>query len=354
MNIPDLPKKLPKNPKEALKDLYAQGRGFTTLTYDQIFKRLLLDCPEFLTLLLDTLLPLPPGSITGIEYRPTEIPALGEDKSYWLDMLVKIKLSPPHAGPSSHLINIEMYHSSSLLTVPTFTSYATALYGGQTQQGPDYQFRRIKRLMKTAMYGSQAQQGPEELYADVTNVYSLAIVRQKLAYFSSSNSYHHYNLLTGSSVGPSPDAGELPGLPGPQYSIIELGKFTKSYDELATTADKLFYFMKNIDKMTMPLEQAEQYLNDGGPMSVAVAHIIKYSQEEMLKRAASKLEQEKAKLSRYLDYAKDMGETQGEAKTKLSIARKLLTTGFDHTQIAELTELSLEKIEVLAREQTRN
>ena len=81
-------------------------------------------------------------------------------------------------------------------------------------------------------------------------------------------------------------------------------------------------------------------------MSAAVTQMIKYSQEEEFRIATHEIEEEKSHLPEYLEYA----EAEGEAKTKLSFARKLLAHGFAHAQIAELTELSLEKIEQLNQE----
>ena len=287
-----------------------------------------MNCNNFLVLLLKTTLPLPPGRITKLQHLNTQLYPiyLGQGKVFHLDLLLRIDLSSPDGEPSSHLVNIEMHHCTSLFTVPKFTSYSSALYG------------------------SQILKGPEENYAKGTNVYSLVIVRQNLAYYRGSKSYHHIDLRTGSCRAQPPRASYLPGLLGPQYAIIELGKFIKPYDELTTTADKLFYFMKNTDKLTMPLEQVEAYLNDGGPMSVAVTHMIKYSQDEELQRAALKLEY-KAQHAQYLDQikaegkvegraeGKAEGKVEGKAETQLSLAHKLLADGFDHTKIAELTGL---------------
>ena len=77
------------------------------------------------------------------------------------------------------------------------------------------------------------------------------IVKDKLSYFQAIESYHHTHTY---SVKTPPESKIC--MPGVQYTIVELGKFTKKrYADLKTQLEKIYCFLQNVDKPSMPYEE---------------------------------------------------------------------------------------------------
>ena len=319
-----------------------QSDGFVPATHDHVFKRLAVDCPNFLILFITKILDLPPGStIIRLKHENTEmVPMDFKFKIYRADVLVRIQIASDNPQLNgSHLVNIEANRSSPAYTINKITSYASRIFG------------------------EQVLRGPQEGYSAVKNVYSIVIVKNKLSYFKDLNSYHHTHTY-GVKTHPDLDLS----MPGVQYTIVELGKLKTPYAELKTLKEKIYDFLQNVDKLKMPRREAESYYENGGPMSDAMFKMAQYSQAAEYKKFVEERERERADRNRAVAEAaaeaieeaalraeaigrgegRKEGKAEGKAEARMKIAQKLLSQGFEYHKVAEMTDMSLDDIKEIS------
>lgn len=136
--------------------------------------------------------------------------------------------------------------------------------------------------------------------------------------------------------------------------IIDLVRFNKELDEVVTDLDKWLYFMKNSDKLDEIPEIFKQ--DELFTAAFEAARYVNLTEEEMLKYDRARDNEvvyediiETAKI-RERERALEEGLEQGIEQGKLETARKLLAMRFDIDLIMEITELSRETIEDLAKQ----
>ena len=304
-----------------LEELHDKGDGLVTFTLDPMFKKACYVSNVFLIHLLHKGLQLPPDSvITDARFEsPDVIPHNLNQKAYKLDMLVRFKLNLGSGKITMNLVNIEIYHSRNSYIIKKFTSYAVRLFDSQVLKGSD------------ARYG------------DIKDVYSLVIIKDKLPFFKATKLYHHHHNY---GVQGDPDSGI--SLPGPKYSIIELGKLEGGFHEMTTEAKKLWYFIKYSDNVNMSLEEAKAILIQGGPVAEAqkiqIAESLSEENRKMLEYVVRERAHRVAWGQERFAKGEAEGEVRGEVKAQIKFAQKLAQQGFASDKIAELTGLSVDEV----------
>ncbi len=138
--------------------------------------------------------------------------------------------------------------------------------------------------------------------------------------------------------------------------FVELPKFTKSEDDLATMRDKWIYFIKHAGELDfIPRSFTEAHLVDAFEMA-NTAGLSEEELEAQFKRRDFILLQkgslEKAKQdgrAEGLQEGMKKGGEEGITAEKISIAHKSLQQGLDVPLIASITGLSLQEIDQLKK-----
>ena len=190
----------------------------------------------------------------------------------------------------THLVNIEAYHSINSLAVQKVTVYGSRVFN------------------------HQAIKGSVKGYGKVKNVYSLVISKHKIKHFNATPLHLHSYGTRGYD---EPDIQ----LPGVHYCFLELAKFLKIFAELQTDAEKLFYLVKKVDKMLLPLKEAIVYIENGGVMAEALDSMVNYELSQEYKDMIAYIECEKALRVSHLEKiaasAKHEGKMEGKLESRL-------------------------------------
>ena len=137
--------------------------------------------------------------------------------------------------------------------------------------------------------------------------------------------------------------------------FAEMANFSKAAEDCVTEVDKMLYLLKNIGKlMDQPgWLQHEVYTRIFDACEIAgfdEDKLIKYD-KDMYDERRLKSEMNTAKRIGYEDGHKEGradGLAKGRAEGKAEVALRMLDSGMDISQIAQLTELSIEEVSVLA------
>ncbi len=120
--------------------------------------------------------------------------------------------------------------------------------------------------------------------------------------------------------------------------IVELPKFTKKLDQLENILEKWAYFMKNAEHLqSAPASFKEKELTDA--FNILAQSNWPKPELESYDRYLDNIRSEMNQL--------ETAEAKGLEKVKIQIAIKLLKNGTDINTIADLTDLSIEKINSL-------
>ena len=126
-----------------------------------------------------------------------------------------------------------------------------------------------------------------------------------------------------------------------KYIYLEMDKFKKSIEELATYYDKWLFILKNLHLLDeIPPELREKSFQK----LFNVAEIAKYNPKDRQTYENS------LKYYRDMENSLDLQYKTGRNEEKLEIAKKLLHLGCDNTFIINATGLSMEQIETLRKE----
>jgi predicted transposase/invertase (TIGR01784 family) len=123
---------------------------------------------------------------------------------------------------------------------------------------------------------------------------------------------------------------------------LEMPKFRKTEAELETTYDKWLYVLKHLPRLTdRPAKLQERVFSK----LLEAAEIGKFNREEMAEYENSLKHYRDMK--NVIDTARVDGRNEGRNEKAIEVARKALEKNLPLTDIAELTGLSEEEIEVL-------
>ena len=143
-----------------------------------------------------------------------------------------------------------------------------------------------------------------------------------------------------------------------EFNFVELKKFTKSEDELETTADKWLYFLKqaktldhvpiNTDSPTLQIayQIAEQHQWSRDELEIYEAQEMEANRRHNVEQTVWR-EGLKEGLEKGIAEGLEKGKLEGEKVKALEIAKNLLTTGLDIETIAKTTGLNHLEIENL-------
>ncbi len=130
------------------------------------------------------------------------------------------------------------------------------------------------------------------------------------------------------------------------FKYVEIAKFDKSENELATLYDKWLYVLKNLSRL------------DSRPAALKEKVFTKLFEEAAIARfTPSELHEYEDSLKAYrdvknsIDTALEMGREEGRAEGKsekaMQIAKRMLAAGMDIATVAKITDLPLGEIETL-------
>lgn len=128
------------------------------------------------------------------------------------------------------------------------------------------------------------------------------------------------------------------------FCYVEMPKFNKTMDQLATMQDKWLYVLKNIYSL---LEQPKELQDKVFTKFFKVARIAMFTPEERLAYMVSQkhywdnLNTIAYSFEKGEKAGKEAGIAEGEAKAKLEMAQKLLDMGLSKEMILEATGCSL-------------
>jgi predicted transposase/invertase (TIGR01784 family) len=126
------------------------------------------------------------------------------------------------------------------------------------------------------------------------------------------------------------------------FIYLEMPKFNKTLDELETRFDKWLYVLKNLNRLDRVPDRLRERIFE---KLFEVAEIARFTPEQMQSYEDSLKYYRDIKNS--LDTAREEGFLEGELKSKIEIARKMLLQNMDVHIIATVTGLSHEQIEQL-------
>ena len=137
--------------------------------------------------------------------------------------------------------------------------------------------------------------------------------------------------------------------------FAEMANFSKAAEDCVTEVDKMLYLLKNIGRMMDQPGwlQHEVYTRIFDACEIAgfdEDKLIKYD-KDMYDDRRLKSEMNTAKRIGYEDGHKEGradGLAEGRAEGKAEVALRMLDSGMDISQIAHLTELSIEEVSVIA------
>ena len=129
--------------------------------------------------------------------------------------------------------------------------------------------------------------------------------------------------------------------------LAEMANFSKAAEDCVTEVDKMLYLLKNIGRMMDQPGwlQHEVYTRIFDACEIAgfdEDKLIKYD-KDMYDERRLKSEMNTAKRIGYED-----GHKEGRAEGRAEVALRMLDSGMDISQIAQLTGLSIEEVSVLA------
>lgn len=125
-----------------------------------------------------------------------------------------------------------------------------------------------------------------------------------------------------------------------EFHFVELKKFHKRIEELATIADRWIYFLRNAENFQNIPENLQT------PELKEAFHILEKGNWQ---------EKDLELYDRYLDYIRsdagrfDAGVEEGQLKAKITIAQDMLLKNFDIEIVAQITKLSIEDIQALQK-----
>jgi predicted transposase/invertase (TIGR01784 family) len=126
-----------------------------------------------------------------------------------------------------------------------------------------------------------------------------------------------------------------------KYIYLEMDKFKKSIEELATYYDKWLFILKNLHLLDeIPPELREKSFQK----LFNVAEIAKYNPKDRQTYENS------LKYYRDMENSLDLQYKMGQKEKGIEIAKKAIQKGFDNDTIIDLTGLSIEQIEALRKE----
>lgn len=139
-----------------------------------------------------------------------------------------------------------------------------------------------------------------------------------------------------------------------QFIFLELARFNKSEDELETVYDKWMYLFKNMSKLkSRPVAFSEKDFD----RLFEIAEFVNFTPEQF--RDYQRSEKMIYDYKNTLDYARqqglvqgleqglEQGLKQGRYEERSTIAHRMLDSGFSHSQIVDMTGLTLEEVEQL-------
>ena len=126
------------------------------------------------------------------------------------------------------------------------------------------------------------------------------------------------------------------------FLYLEMPKFQKTEDELVTMFDKWMFALKNLSRL---LERPKALQDRIFTKLFEQAEIARYSLTE--RRQYEESRKDMWDYFSTMKTAVDKGRAEGRAEGILSIARKMKQRGKSISEIAEMTDLSLDEIEKL-------
>jgi predicted transposase/invertase (TIGR01784 family) len=123
------------------------------------------------------------------------------------------------------------------------------------------------------------------------------------------------------------------------FIYLEMPKFNKSVDELATRFDKWLYVLRNLNKLERVPDRLREQIFD---KLFEAAEIAKFTQEQV--RSYEDSLKYYRDLKNSLDTARGEGKIEGLIEGKLEVAKNLLLSGVSIDLIVKATGLSEEEI----------
>ncbi|MGZ8546508.1 MAG: Rpn family recombination-promoting nuclease/putative transposase [Sulfuricurvum sp.] len=136
-----------------------------------------------------------------------------------------------------------------------------------------------------------------------------------------------------------------------EFSFIELPKFTKDLESLATLLDKWIYFIKNAPDLVVIPEQYSSIQEFTEAFTIATQTTWDTKELEVYDYISLKEFDELNALRTAEKKGMEKGMEKGEQHAKIQIAKTLISQNFDTKAIALITGLSTEAIEDLKEEE---
>jgi predicted transposase/invertase (TIGR01784 family) len=135
-----------------------------------------------------------------------------------------------------------------------------------------------------------------------------------------------------------------------EFNFIELPKFNKTIDQLETSIDQWTFFIKNAENLTVIPESVKDEGLKEAYLEADQQNWTKQELEDYI-RASIKERDEIGRVEfaekKGKEKGKKIGEIIGEKKKANKIAKAMKDKGYSLNSIVELTELTIEEIEIL-------
>ena len=302
------------------------GKGFLlSLTRDPVFKMFFQKRLKFLKSLMQSFLPLPEGSVIedvyllNTEVSPEKTSQLRLDKSFILDLRVKLKRRINNVLQDTEIVNVEVQTTSQGHFMDRILAYSSRLYSQQLKEG--------------------------EAFKKLIPVYSLVFTTLNLNEFKAvKNEYCHICNIR--RVG-FPDVIMSRGM---CFVFVELSKFSCDMDKLFDKKSHWCYLLKNSNQMNQ--EEYLRFKDKGGIMAEAVKHLWTLSQDESIQEILMMKERDKKDQMAREEYVREeamekgmkRGIRKGRAEGMELVAQNMLKENFDISLISKMTGLSPDHI----------
>ena len=305
---------------------------FLPLTKDVVFKAYFED-KEALIPLLQHFLPLPKGSIiTEVDIQNSEQtsgPLKGVDsefkKLFVLDLIVFFEREINGEKIVGERANVELQSSAHANFSDRVVVYSSRLLSNQLDEGQNY--------------------------SELKRVYSLVFCGNNLKEFNKSPKDKYLHICRIQDIDP-PHAVFSDSM---QFIIVELKKFNKKIKELNDRQQDWCFILKNSAKLT-----EKEYIaleRKGADMAKALKRLKDISQDEKMRNYLDQIDKAKRdQLTREYEAkaeARAEGRAEGRAeenrKRTREIALNMLKSKLDESLISQVTGLTKEEIQKLAK-----
>ncbi len=286
-------------------------------TSDTLFRAFFKSNINELKLLLQHFLPLPDNaviesvSLLDSDQLPTQVESKSEfPKKSILDLIASVDYKIK-GNKSSQNVIVEMQTTNERFFAPRMLAYLCRRYSNQIKVGGD--FRDAVHTVLIAFVTKGASISGLKGISDYYHRFEFLRVKQPHIRFCEAK--------------------------GQSIVLVELNKFTKSFDELLDSREKLCYLLKNSGRMSKV--EFDDFIVKGGVMGEMVGKMKKFAEGEVAEWLEFAEMKRRSQMSSMLEEGKEQGREQGVRDMVLNMLKKNADLDF----ISEVSGLSKEEIE---------